>query len=156
MSLTTCLLVALGGALGTVARYLLAAATASLSQGVPWGTIGINVAGSFLIGLFGTLTLAHGRFPAPEPLRLFVMVGVCGGFTTFSSFSLQTLDLLRAGSLARAGVNVAASVALCLAAVAAGHLMGARLNGGAVMVAQVSAEEGGMTLEPRGGPGRAG
>ncbi|MGI4978698.1 MAG: fluoride efflux transporter CrcB [Janthinobacterium lividum] len=156
MSLTTCLLVALGGAVGTVARYLLSAATASLSQGVPWGTIGINVAGSFLIGLFGTLTLAHGRLPAPEPLRLFVMVGVCGGFTTFSSFSLQTLDLLRAGAPGRAGVNVAASVALCLAAVAAGHLLGARLNGGAVPVAQVAAGAGGPTLEPRGGPGGAG
>ncbi|MGI3777916.1 MAG: fluoride efflux transporter CrcB [Janthinobacterium lividum] len=156
MSLATCLLVALGGALGTVARYLLSAATASVSHGVPWGTIGINVAGSFLIGLFGTLTLAHGRFPAPESLRLFVMVGVCGGFTTFSSFSLQTLDLLRAGSPGRAGVNVAASLALCLAAVAAGHLAGARLNGGAGMAAQASAGAGGLTLEPRGGPGRAG
>ena len=154
MSLATCLLVALGGALGTVARYLLSAATAPISQGVPWGTIGINVAGSLAIGLFGTLTLAHGRYPAPEPLRLFVMVGVCGGFTTFSSFSLQTLDLLRAGSPGRAGLNVAASVALCLAAVAAGHLLGARLNGGAVLVAQIAAEEGGMTLTPRGGPGR--
>ena len=153
MSLSACLLVALGGALGTVARYLASVAMAPLSQGVPWGTIGINVLGSFVIGLFGTLTLAHGRVPAPEPLRLFVMVGVCGGFTTFSSFSLQTLDLLRAGALGRAGVNVVASVALCLAAVAAGHLLGARLNGGAVPVAQVAAEEGGMTLEARGGRG---
>ncbi len=153
MSLATCLIVALGGAVGTLARYLLSSATASLSQGVPWGTIGINILGSFAIGCFGTLTLAHGRYPAPEALRLFVMVGVCGGFTTFSSFSLQTLDLLRAGAAGRAGVNVAVSVAVCLAAVAAGHLLGARLNGGAVLVAQLAAEEGGMTLAPRGGPG---
>jgi CrcB protein len=152
VSLATCLLVALGGALGTVARYLLSAAAAPISHGVPWGTIAINILGSFVIGFFGTLTLAHGRYPASEPLRLFVMVGVCGGFTTFSSFSLQTLDLLRAGAVGRAGINIAMSVAVCIAAVAAGHLLGARLNGGAVLVAQVAAEEGGMTLEPRGGP----
>ncbi len=132
MSLATCLLVAAGGALGTIARTLLSSAMAPLSQGVPWGTIAINVLGSFAIGFFGTLTLAHGRYPAPEPLRLFVTVGVCGGFTTFSSFSLQTLDLLRAGATGRAALNVAASVAVCLLAAAAGHLLGARLNGGAV------------------------
>ena len=156
MSLTTCLLVALGGAVGTVARYLLSSVTASLSQGVPWGTIGINVAGSLLIGFFGTLTLAHGRFPAPEPLRLFVMVGVCGGFTTFSSFSLQTLDLLRAGAAGRAALNVAASVVACVLAAGAGHALGARLNGGAVLVAQVASEEGGLSLVARGGPGAEG
>ena len=148
MSLTTCLLIALGGALGTVARYLLFTATASLSQGVPWGTIAINTLGSFLIGCFGTLTLAHGRLPAPEPLRLFVMVGVCGGFTTFSSFSLQTLDLLRAGAPGRAAANVVLSVAICLASVAAGHLLAARLNGGAALVAQMPAEAGGLTPGP--------
>lgn len=156
MSPATCLLIALGGALGTIARYLLSMATAPLSHDLPWGTIGINTLGSFAIGFFGTLTLAHGRYPTPEPLRLFVMVGVCGGFTTFSSFSLQTLDLLRAGSPVRACVNIAVSVAICLAAVAAGHLLGARLNGGAVLVAQIAAEEGGMTLVPHGGPAREG
>jgi CrcB protein len=151
VSLGTCLLVAAGGALGTVARYLLSAAMAPLSQGVPWGTVAINVLGSFAIGFFGTLTLAHGRCPAPEPLRLFVMVGVCGGFTTFSSFSLQTLDLLRAGAMGRAALNVALSVAVCVLAVAAGHLLGARLNGGAVLVAQIASEEGGLSLVARGG-----
>ncbi|WP_204279737.1 CrcB family protein, partial [Serratia marcescens] len=81
----------------------------------PWGTILINVTGSFAIGLFGTLTLAQGRYPASETLRLFVMIGLCGGYTTFSSFSLQTLDLMRNGAMVRAGVNIAASVALCVA-----------------------------------------
>ena len=141
MSFTTVLVVALGGAIGTVARYLLALAAAPISGSLPWGTILINIAGSFLIGFFGTLTLAQGRYAVPETGRLFVMVGICGGFTTFSSFSLQTVDLLRAGALGRAAVNVAASVLLCLAAVALGHVAGAALNGGAVPVVQASLEE---------------
>ncbi len=133
--------IAAGGALGSVARYWLAVWALPLSQRLPWGTIGINVAGSFLIGFFGTLTLAGGRHPAPEWLRLFVMVGICGGFTTFSSFSLQTLDLLRADAWGRALANVGVSVLLCLASVAAGHHAAAELNGGAVQVAQTQAEE---------------
>ena len=141
MSFWTVLVVALGGALGTVARYLLALAAAPISGSLPWGTILINITGSFVIGFVGTLTLATGRFPLPETGRVFIMVGLCGGFTTFSSFSLQTLDLLRAGAPGRALVNVAASVAICLAAVALGHLLGAALNGGAVNVAQVRIEE---------------
>ena len=132
MNLATCLAVALGGALGSVGRYALAGALAPISQGVPWGTVIINIAGSFVIGFFGTLTLSHGRFPVPETLRLFVLVGLCGGFTTFSSFSQQTLDLLRAGAVNRALVNVGASVVLCLVAVALGHTVAAQLNGGAV------------------------
>lgn len=132
MNLATCLAVALGGALGSVGRYALAGALAPISQGVPWGTVIINIAGSFVIGFFGTLTLSHGRFPVPETLRLFVLVGLCGGFTTFSSFSQQTLDLLRAGAVNRALVNVGASVVLCLVAVALGHAVAAQLNGGAV------------------------
>ena len=133
--------IALGGALGSVARYWLALWAVPISRGLPWGTIMINVAGSFAIGFFGTLTLAAGRHPAPETARLFFMVGVCGGFTTFSSFSLQTLDLLRAGAPGRALANAALSVLLCLGAVALGHAAGAALNGGAVQVAQTQAEE---------------
>lgn len=130
-----------GGALGSVARYWVAVWAAPYSRSMPWGTVGINVVGSFVIGFFGTLTLAGGRHPAPEWARLLVMVGVCGGFTTFSSFSLQTLDLLRAGAWNRALLNVGASVLLCLLAVAAGHGLAARLNGGAAVVAQSQAEE---------------
>ena len=135
------LAIALGGALGSVSRYWIAAWMVPWSRALPLGTIGINVAGSFIIGFFGTLTLAHGRFPVPEGWRLLVMVGFCGGFTTFSSFSLQTLDLLRTGAVGRACVNVAASVVLCLLSVAAGHYVGAALNGGAVQVAQIVLEE---------------
>ena len=139
--LTETLLIALGGALGSVARYWLGVWALPLSRSLPWGTISINVAGCFVIGFFGTLTLAGGRLPASEPVRLLVMVGLCGGFTTFSSFSLQTLDLLRGGAPGRAVVNVTASVLLCVAAVAAGHLLAARLNGGAVQITQSAAEE---------------
>ena len=137
----TMLLVALGGALGTLARYGVGLAAVPFSQTLPWGTIGINIAGSMLIGFFGTLTLAQGRYPVAEPIRLFVMVGFCGGFTTFSSFSLQTLDLLRSGATGRAAVNVGLSVVLCLGAVALGHTLAAQLNGGAVRIAQTQAEE---------------
>jgi CrcB protein len=133
--------IALGGALGSVARYWLAIWALPVSRSLPWGTIGINVAGSFLIGFFGTLTLAGGRHPLPETARLFVMVGFCGGFTTFSSFSLQTLDLLRAGTWERALANAALSVVLCLGAVAAGHAAAAPLNGGAKQVTENVIEE---------------
>jgi CrcB protein len=116
-------------------------AAAPYSQTLPWGTIWINILGSFVIGLFGTLTLAQGRFPVSENARLFVMVGLCGGFTTFSSFSLQTLDLMRNGAMGRAAINIVASVVLCVAAVAAGHLLAAHLNGGARQIAQMDIEE---------------
>ena len=143
MSFSTCLIVMAGGALGTLGRYLIAIAALPISRHLPWGTVLINIAGSFIIGFFGTLTLAHGRYPVSENLRLFVMIGVCGGFTTFSSFSLQTLDLLRGGAFGRAAVNVLASVLLCVLAAGIGHVAGARLNGGAVQIAQIALEEEG-------------
>lgn len=141
MDITTCLWVMAGGAIGTLSRYLISLWALPVSTQLPWGTIVINVTGSFIIGFFGTLTLATGKFPVSENLRLFVMVGICGGYTTFSAFSLQTLDLMRAGAMGRAAINVVASVLLCLAAVAAGHLLGARLNGGATQIAQIAIEE---------------
>ncbi len=141
MSFTTCLYVTIGGALGSLARYALSVWALPVSRDLPWGTIGINIAGSFVIGFFGTLTLAQGRFPVAENLRLFVMIGICGGFTTFSSFSLQTLELIRGGAMLRAGVNIVLSVVLCVAAVALGHFMAAQLNGHAAPVAQLPIEE---------------
>jgi fluoride exporter len=141
MSFASCVVVMLGGAVGSFLRYFLSFLALPISRDLPWGTILINIAGSFVIGLFGTLTLASGRHPAPENLRLFVMVGVCGGFTTFSSFSLQTLDLMRNGAMTRAAINIGLSVVLCVAAVAVGHLVGAHFNGGARAVAQIEIEE---------------
>ncbi len=122
MSFTTCLIVMAGGALGTLARYVVSALALPLSGQMPWGTLVVNVTGSFLIGFFGTLTLAHGRFPVSENWRLFVMIGICGGYTTFSSFSLQTLTLFEAGEPGQALLNIALSLTLCLIAVALGFM----------------------------------
>ncbi|MFA5958607.1 fluoride efflux transporter CrcB [Hyphomicrobium sp.] len=141
MNFSSCLVVMLGGAIGTLLRYVISFLALPISGSLPWGTIIINIAGSFVIGFFGTLTLAHGRYPVSDDLRLFVMVGMCGGFTTFSSFSLQTLDLIRAGAINRAAANIALSVVLCVLAVAAGHIIAARFNGGATEIAQTAIEE---------------
>jgi CrcB protein len=112
--------VALGGALGSMGRLWIGVRVAVLT-GVrfPWSTILINLLGSFVIGFFATLTSE--RLPVPMEARAFVMVGLCGGFTTFSAFSLQTLELVRAGRLLDAAANIVLSVALCLFAVAIGH-----------------------------------
>jgi CrcB protein len=141
MSFVTCLYVVIGGAIGTFARYAIATLALPISRDLPWGTIIINISGCALIGFFGTLTLAQGRYPVSENTRLFVMTGICGGYTTFSAFSLQTLDLMRAGAIGRAVINVAASVVLCVAAVSLGHLAAAQLNGHAKEIAQIELEE---------------
>ena len=121
------MLVAVGGGIGSVLRYLIGLLTAAAwGGGFPWGTILINVVGSFVIGLVASATLEGGLLPDSPALRGFVMVGICGGFTTFSSFSLQTLELLRGGRAGLAVLNVALSVVVCFAAVAAGYQVGAR------------------------------
>ena len=113
--------VMIGSAIGGLLRYAISRWTMHLSMSFPYGTVFINILGSFVIGYFGTLTLQSGKYPASDDLRLFVMVGLCGGFTTFSSFSLQTYDLLRSGAWGRALANAVLSVVLCVAAVALGH-----------------------------------
>lgn len=117
--------VAFGGAIGSVCRFGLGLAMLRVTgPRYPWGTLLINVLGSFVIGYFGELSRAGGRLPVSEEIRIFVIVGFCGGFTTFSSFSLQTLDLFRLGLPALAASYIAASVALCLAAVYLGVVLG--------------------------------
>jgi CrcB protein len=116
-SMRTLFLVALGSALGGAARFLLAGwVGARLGESFPWGTVLVNVLGSELIGALA----AQEEMLSPEA-RQFLMVGVLGGFTTFSSFSLQTLRLAQDGDWVRAAGNVLGSVALCLAAVAVGY-----------------------------------
>jgi len=125
MSGPSFLWVAAGGALGSVARYWLAAFVAGLTGPYfPWGTLLINIVGSFVIGWFGVWTGPNGPVDVPADIRMFVMVGICGGFTTFSSFSLQTVELLYAGEMLRAGSYIMGSVALCLLAVWAGVALG--------------------------------
>src|ERR1700678_3006741 len=131
--------VTVGSALGGLLRYALTRMTLNLSTDFPYGTILINILGSFIIGYFGTLTLQSDRYAVSENLRLFVMVGICGGFTTFSSFSLQTFDLFRSGDWLRALSNVLVSVVICLLAVAAGHHLAER---SVHLVAVVQTEEG--------------
>jgi CrcB protein len=121
--------VALGGALGSVARFWVAEAVVlRYGAGFPWGTILVNVTGSFIIGFFGTWTGPEGRLAVDPDARIFVMVGICGGYTTFSSFSLQTLELARAGEWLPAGANILYSVVICLAAVSIGHAAAQWLN----------------------------
>ncbi len=121
--------IALGSAIGGMARYACSVfALTHFGEAFPWGTLAINVVGSFIIGLFATLTAGEGRLLVSHSTRLFVMVGLCGGFTTFSAFSLQTLILLREGDMLRAGTNIALSIVLCLLAVWLGHALATALN----------------------------
>lgn len=121
--------VAAGGALGSVARYLCsAAALAFPGPAFPWGTLAVNTVGSFLIGCYATLTEPDGRVFATPAARQFVVAGFCGGFTTFSVFSLESIRFLEAGAPALAATYVMASVALWLAGVWTGHRLARRMN----------------------------
>ncbi|MCA3262365.1 MAG: fluoride efflux transporter CrcB [Telmatospirillum sp.] len=116
--------IAIGSAVGGVARHAASAAILAVAdpQGLPWWTILVNVTGSFAIGFVAAATAPSGIWPQSETMRVFLTVGVLGGYTTFSAFSLQTFELARADALGLAALNVVLSVALCLAAVAAGFL----------------------------------
>jgi fluoride exporter len=94
----------------------------------PVGTIVVNVLGCFVIGLFAELTGPEGKFFTSPLTRQIVMIGVLGGFTTFSSFSQQTLNLFIRGEWLRSGLNVVLSVVLCLVGVWLGHLIATALN----------------------------
>lgn len=108
-------LVAVGGAIGSVARYACSGLAArAFGESFPWGTIIVNVLGSFVIGLVAAFAAPEGRLFLTANTRLFLMFGICGGFTTFSSFSLQTLNLMRDGAWLWAGANVVSSVVLCV------------------------------------------
>ncbi len=117
--------VALGGAIGSIGRFWLAGAMAALTgPRFPWGTLLINVLGSFVIGLVAGLTLTPARVGMQPDLRIFLMTGVCGGFTTFSAFSLQTLELIQAGDVVPAMGYAIGSVVLCVIATYAAWALG--------------------------------
>jgi CrcB protein len=121
--------VAIGGGLGAMARYWCSGVAAVLiGETFPWGTLIVNVLGSFIIGFFAIATGPGGRIHVSSAASQFVMIGFCGGFTTFSSFSLQTLNLVSDGEWVRAGANIAGSMVCCLVAVWAGYLVAASLN----------------------------
>lgn len=119
--------VAAGSVVGGVARYLVSLALAS-APGLPWATLFVNVTGSFVIGFYATLTGPDGRVFASARQRQFVMTGFCGGYTTFSAFSLETFMLLRTGMPWTGWAYIAVSVACWLLAVWLGHMLAVRLN----------------------------
>ncbi|HRN17954.1 MAG: CrcB family protein [Trueperaceae bacterium] len=126
--LTAFLSVAAGGGVGSALRYGFALWLEPISRGFPFSMLVVNVLGSFAIVFFGELTVGGAGQPATQAWRLAALVGVCGGFTTFSSFSLQTVDLLRAGFVGRALANALLSVVLCVAAAALAYWAAARLT----------------------------
>ena len=123
--------VALGGALGSVGRFWLNGLISDkFGATFPWGTLAINVSGSFVIGIVGALAIPEGRMDSQSRMfaTQFLMIGVCGGYTTFSSFSWQTLRLLQDREWFHAGGNILLSVVLCMIAVWLGWLLGATFN----------------------------
>jgi fluoride exporter len=122
------LYVGLGGALGSVARFGLNGLISQKFEKFPAGTLFVNVTGSFLIGFIAALSAPEGRFWIAPKGREFLMIGILGGYTTFSSFSLQTLNLARDGQMLYAGMNIVLSVFLCLLGVWLGNVFGQYVN----------------------------
>ena len=123
------ILIAIGGALGSVARYYASRSIMLLSGGVfPFGTMFVNVSGAIVIGFLAALSAPESPFFVGPQARLFFMTGICGGYTTFSTFSLETVALIGDGQWVAASLNAVGSVLLCLTAVwlgsAAAHMMG--------------------------------
>ena len=124
------LVIGLGGALGSMLRFGIGTLIDSSVQKTifPWGTIVVNITGCFVIGFFATVSSTDGRWMIPTLWRTFIMIGILGGYTTFSSFTLQTLTLAQAGQLGGAVANVLISVVLCLAGVWLGALLAGWIN----------------------------
>ena len=123
--------VAIGGALGSVSRFWLnGIMSGKFGETFPWGTLVVNVTGSFVIGIIAALAIPEGRMDSQSRAfaTQFLMIGICGGYTTFSSFSLQTLNLLRDREWLYACGNVILSVVLCMIAVWLGYLLGTVFN----------------------------
>lgn len=121
--------VAVGGALGSMARYGCSGLVARLTgSALPLGTLLVNVSGAALIGFLAGMSLPEGRVLVPVSGRLFLMTGICGGYTTFSTFSLETLNLMSDGEWGWAVANILGSVALCLVAVWLGYAASLELN----------------------------
>jgi CrcB protein len=121
--------VAIGGALGSVGRFWVSGLVAErFGETFPWGTLIINITGSLLIGIFAALTAPDIANSHRVTIIQFCMIGICGGYTTFSSFSLQTLRLLQNREWLYAGANVLFSVMLCMIAVWLGYLLGTAFN----------------------------
>lgn len=122
--------IAIGSAVGGVGRYAVSRAIAlRFGETFPWGTLVVNITGSLVIGFLAALTGPDSRVVVNQNSRTFLLVGICGGYTTFSSFSLQTLELIRNRDFSEAGGNILLSVAACMAAVAIGFIAGSAIGG---------------------------
>ncbi len=120
------LAIAAGGALGALMRYWVSTATyAWLGRGFPWGTLAVNVLGSFLMGMLYILLLE--RFSSGPEMRAFLLIGFLGAFTTFSAFSMETLNLLEDAQIGKALLNAGGSVVVCIAAAWIGVAIGRQL-----------------------------
>jgi CrcB protein len=121
--------IALGAAIGGMARYGLSGVVGNwIGATFPWGTLVVNVTGCFIIGIINTLTGPDGRLLVPLNARLFFIVGICGGYTTFSSFSLETLNLVQNGEWFAASGYIIGSVVFCMIGVRLGHIAGLLIN----------------------------
>ena len=119
----------IGGGIGSTARFAISGLAARhFGESFPWGTLLVNISGSLVIGFFAAITAPDGRWFVSPDARQFVMFGLIGGYTTFSSFSLQTLELMRGGEWLRAGGNALLSLGLCLLAVWLGHMIAGQMN----------------------------
>jgi fluoride exporter len=117
-----------GGVLGSVLRWLMAVIVPVAAGGFPWPTFLVNIIGSFVIGFFSTLSGPDGRLFVGPNTRLFVMTGICGGFTTFSSFAVEMLRFVQAGDVRAAVIYLVASVPAWLISVWLGDVVARRLN----------------------------
>lgn len=127
--LKTYIAIMCGGAFGTAMRFWLSGFLSSrYGETFPIGTLVVNITGCFIIGFFNTLTGPDGVLLTSSFTRQVVMIGILGGYTTFSSFSLQTLNLLHNGEWFRAGMNILLSVLMCMVGVWLGHVLASILN----------------------------
>ncbi len=120
------LAIAAGGALGALLRYWVSTAMyAWLGRGFPWGTLSVNLLGSFTMGVLYILLLE--RLSGGPEVRAFLLIGFLGAFTTFSTFSIETLNLLENAEVGKALLNAAGSVVICIAATWLGVVLGRQI-----------------------------
>ena len=121
--------IGLGGAIGSMGRFWISSLVAHrFGEAFPLGTLLVNVTGSLAIGFIVSYPMPEGRWLATPAFKVFFMTGICGGYTTFSSFSLQTFNLAQRGEWPLAALNAVLSMTLCIGAVWLGHWLGGTIG----------------------------